>query len=73
MRTNVGDTDKFTRTAAGAVAGAVSLAILAEAVSLPAVLSPVLGLAAAILLVTSYTGVCPLYSVLGVDTCSVAN
>ncbi len=69
MRTNVGDTDKLTRTAVGAIAGAVSLAILAEAVSLPAVL----GLAAAVLLVTSYTGVCPLYSMLGVDTCSVGN
>jgi|APHM01.1.fsa_nt_gi Protein of unknown function (DUF2892). len=69
MDINVGQTDKTVRTAVGAIAGAVSLAILANAVSLPSVAAPVLGLAAAILLVTSYTGMCPLYSALGVDTC----
>ncbi len=72
MPVNVGDTDKIARTAIGAVAGAASLAILANSLSLPEVLSPVLGLVAVVLLVTSYTGVCPLYSMLGIDTCSTA-
>jgi hypothetical protein len=55
----------------GAVAGLVSIGILIDAVPLPAVSSPVLGVAAMILLVTGVTGFCGLYTVLGVDTCSV--
>ncbi len=70
MTQNVGGTDRIARTAIGAVAGTVSLAVLADLVSLPAVTSPILGVVAVLLLVTSYTGVCPLYSLLGVDTSS---
>ncbi len=70
MDVNVGSTDKLTRIAVGAVAGLLSIGVLVGSVSLPAVLSPVLGLVAVIMLVTGYTGLCPVYSLLGVDTCS---
>lgn len=69
METNVGSTDKWARIGTGAVAGLASIAILAGALSLPAVLAPVLGIAAVILLVTGVTGFCGLYTLLGVDTC----
>jgi hypothetical protein len=54
----------------GALVGLVSLGTLAGAVPLPSVAAAVFGLAAVILLGTAVTGVCPLYSVLGMDTCS---
>ena len=66
---NVGATDRTVRIAIGALAGIVSLAVLANAVPLPELASPVLGLMAVVLLGTGYTGFCPLYSLLGVDTC----
>lgn len=69
MEKNVGSTDRSVRTLIGAVAGLLSLAILANAVSLPEVASPVLGVVAIIMLGTAATGTCGLYSVLGVDTC----
>jgi tetrahydromethanopterin S-methyltransferase subunit C len=69
MTQNVGATDGTIRIGLGAIAGLVSLAILAGSLSLPALASPVLGLVAVILLGTGVTGVCPLYSVLGMDTC----
>jgi tetrahydromethanopterin S-methyltransferase subunit C len=69
MAQNVGATDGTIRIGLGAIAGLVSLAILAGSLSLPALASPVLGLVAVILLGTGVTGVCPLYSVLGMDTC----
>jgi len=69
MATNVGSTDQTVRVALGAIAGLLSLGILADAVPLPSVASPVLGVVALVLLVTGYTGFCGLYSVLGVDTC----
>ncbi len=68
MPRNVGSTDRFARVAVGAVAGAVSLAVLLEAVSLPSIASPVLGAVALTLLVTGLTGTCGLYSLLGVST-----
>lgn len=68
---NVGSTDRQLRTALGGLAGIGSLVILAGAVSLPAVLSPVLGVIALVLLGTAATETCGLYSVLGVDTCSM--
>ena len=67
---NVGSVDQTLRTAVGAVTGAVSIAILAGAVALPAVLSPVLGTVAIIMLVTASVGTCPIYSVFGVDSCA---
>lgn len=71
MERNVGATDRQLRTALGAVTGAGSLAILAEVVSLPAVLAPVLGVVALVMLVTAATGTCGLYSLLGTGTCSL--
>lgn len=69
MERNVGSTDKAVRVAVGAIAGLLSLAILAEAVSLPAILAAVLGGASLLLLATGVTGFCGLYSVLGLNTC----
>ena len=71
MERNVGSTDKTVRVLGGAIAGLVSLAILANAVSLPAILAPVLGLASVILLATGVMGFCGLYTLLGVNTCPV--
>jgi hypothetical protein len=71
MTQNVGATDGRVRIAVGATAGLVSLGVLAGAVPLPSLVSPVLGLAAVILIGTGLTGFCPLYSVLGMDTCPV--
>jgi hypothetical protein len=73
METNVGATDKTVRIGLGALAGLVSLGILLNALSLPAVLSPVLGVAAVILLVTGLTSFCGLYAALGVDTCATGS
>jgi ammonia channel protein AmtB len=68
METNVGSTDKTVRILVGAVAGIVSLATLAGAISLPSVASLVLGIVAVLMLGTAFTSKCALYSVLGVDT-----
>ena len=72
MQQNVGATDKRVRTALGAVFGIVSLATLAGAVPLPALAAPVLGVASLLMLGTAASGTCLLYSLLGVDTCSVS-
>lgn len=69
MERNVGATDRSVRTAAGAIAGIVSLATLAGVVALPALAAPVLGVIAIILLGTAATGFCGLYAALGMDTC----
>lgn len=68
MEKNVGRGDSIVRIGLGAVLGVVSLLVLGGSVAGPAVLSPVLGLAAVILLVTGLTSTCGLYSVLGVRT-----
>jgi hypothetical protein len=73
MKQNVGSLDRKARMLLGAVAGVVSLAILANAVSLPEIASPVLGLVAIIMIGTSVTGNCPIYSLLGVQTCPVSS
>jgi hypothetical protein len=70
MDQNVGSVDQTLRTAVGAVAGAASLGILTETVSFPAVLSPVLGIVAIMMLATAAVGTCPIYSMVGVDSCS---
>ncbi|TYT60238.1 YgaP family membrane protein [Natrialba swarupiae] len=69
MEQNVGKTDRLLRTLIGAAAGAASLAILAGAVSAPAILSPLLGVLAIIALGTAATSTCGLYAALGVSTC----
>lgn len=71
MDVNVGATDRRVRTAAGAIAGAVSLAVLAGLVALPSIAALVLGVVAVVMLGTAVTGFCGLYAVLGVDTCAV--
>lgn len=70
MDSNVGSVDQTLRTAVGAVAGAGSIAALAGGISIPTVLSPVLGAVAIIMFVTASVGTCPIYSVFGVDSCS---
>jgi hypothetical protein len=69
MEINVGATDKSVRTIVGAVAGVLSLAILAEQLAAPALASPVLGVVALVMLGTAATRSCPVYSVLGMSTC----
>lgn len=71
MTTNVGSMDRQIRTAAGGVAGLLSIAILAGALALPDTVAAVLGLVAVVMLGTAATGTCGLYSLLGVDTCSL--
>lgn len=72
MDKNVGTMDKNVRIGIGAVLGSVSLATLAGAAPLPAIASPILGVVALVMLGTAATGTCGLYSLLGVDTCSVS-
>lgn len=69
MAKNVGSVDQTVRTAAGAVAGTLSIATLIGAVGLPTLLSPVLGIVAIMMLATAVVGTCPMYSMLGIDTC----
>jgi len=71
MAQNVGSMDRKLRTAVGAVAGLASLGTLAGVVPLPDVASLVLGIVALMMLATAAAGTCGLYSILGVDTCSV--
>jgi len=68
MAKNVGGTDKLVRIVLGAVLGLASLAILGNVVDAAAVLSPILGVLALILLVTGATSTCGLYSALGIST-----
>ena len=69
MEVNVSATDKSVRTLIGAIAGVLSLAILAGQLAAPAIASPVLGVVALIMLGTAATRSCPVYSVLGMNTC----
>ncbi len=70
MDRNVGSEDQALRTAVGAVAGAASIATLVWIEAIPTVFSPALGLVAVAMLATAAAGTCPLYSALGVDSCS---
>jgi|AntDeeMinimDraft_4_1070355.scaffolds.fasta_scaffold02371_1 hypothetical protein len=69
MDINVGATDKSVRTIIGAIAGVLSLAILAGQLAVPVLASPILGIVALMMLGTAATGSCPVYSVLGMSTC----
>jgi hypothetical protein len=73
MKQNVSSTDGSVRILLGAVAGVVSLAVLASLISSPTILSPVLGVASLILIGTGLTGSCPVYTVLGINTCSASS
>jgi hypothetical protein len=68
MRHNVGRTDRIIRAAVIAPA-AVVLAMLTGAGTPLGITALVI---AAVLLVTAAAGFCPLYRVLGIDTCPVA-
>lgn len=65
MKRNEGNVDRVIRLVAGIAA--IALAIVAGGV-----LGVVLAVVGAILLVTAAVGFCPLYRVLGVNTCRVA-
>jgi hypothetical protein len=68
MERNVGEIDRAVRIGAGAVAGLVSLAILADRIAAPDLAAPVAGIVAIVLLATGYFSTCGLYAILGVDT-----
>lgn len=72
MEENVGNTEGLVRIALGAVAGLLSLGILADvlpsSLTLPEIASPILGVVALALLATGYTSKCALYNALGMDT-----
>jgi hypothetical protein len=68
MERNVGGTDAIVRVVLGAILGTISLAILGNAIDLPTVLSPVLGAASIVLLITAATNTCGVYDALGIDT-----
>jgi len=68
MERNVGSTDALVRVLVGALLGAASLAVLGGYVEAAAILSPVLGLAAVLLLATGLTNTCGVYGALGVST-----
>lgn len=67
MDKTVGLKDAKVRTVIGAVAGVSSLTILVTSM-FPEILSPLLGLVSVMMLVTAYTGLCPMYSVIGYRT-----
>ncbi len=71
MNKNVGSMDRRVRVVVGAVVGTLSLATLAGVAPLPALAAPAFGVVAIAALGTAATGTCGLYSLLGVDTCSV--
>ena len=54
----------------GAVSGAVSIATLLGPAPLPTIAAPGLGVVAVVMLGTALVGTCPIYSALGVDSCS---
>ncbi|MFB6092124.1 MAG: YgaP-like transmembrane domain [Haloquadratum sp.] len=68
MEQNVGQPDSIARIAIGAIAGLVSLGILAGMIDLSGVISLILGIIAIILLATGLYGTCPIYSALGMST-----
>ncbi len=69
MENNIGATDRTVRLALGGVLAAFGVAVFAGALDF----GPIAGGAAvavgAILFVTGATSMCPIYRVLGVDTC----
>jgi hypothetical protein len=66
MNANVGNADKLIR-----VVLAVAAAVVAFVTGASSVLGIVLLVVAAVLLVTAAVGFCPLYRVLGMNTCKV--
>lgn len=68
MKQTVGSVDKTIRIVLGLV-----LLVIAFATGIGAVLKVVFIVLGLIALVTAVSGVCPLYSVLGISTCKVKN
>lgn len=81
MDKTVGIKDARVRTGIGAGTGTLSLTILSTSMipgmlpslldpvmMLPSVLSPLLGLVSLMMLITAYTGLCPMYSAIGYNT-----
>lgn len=81
MDKTVGIKDARVRTGIGAGTGALALTILLTSMipdmlpslidpvmMVPEILSPLLGLVSVMMLVTAYTGLCPMYSVVGYRT-----
>ncbi|MFB6071577.1 MAG: DUF2892 domain-containing protein [Halobacterium sp.] len=68
MEQNVGSTDALARVVLGALLGVASLAILGNYLDAPALLSPVLGVVAVVMLATGLTNTCGVYSALGIRT-----
>lgn len=72
MEKTVGDTDRMARLVLGVISGLLSIAVLVdvlpEAISLPEIASPILGVVALVLLATAFTEKCAIYSALGMDT-----
>ena len=66
MNANVGNADKLIRVVLAAVA-----AVVAFATGASSALGIVLLVVAAVLLITSAVGFCPLYRVLGMNTCKI--
>lgn len=67
MDKTVGIKDARVRTAIGSITGSLSLGILLMDMN-PEILSPLLGLVSIIMLATAYTGLCPVYSIVGFRT-----
>lgn len=66
METNEGNVDRIIRAVGGVVAF-----IAAFAIGIGSVVGIVLAVVGAVLLVTAFVGFCPLYRVLGMNTCKV--
>ncbi len=68
MKKNMGNIDKIVRT----VVALVAIVLLATGnVAISSVLGIILAVVAAIFLLTSLVGTCPLYSIVGMSTCPV--
>ncbi|MEZ5094819.1 MAG: DUF2892 domain-containing protein [Nocardioides sp.] len=66
MNTNVGSADKVIRIVLG-----IAAAVIAFVVGAGSVGGIILLVVAAVMLVTAFTGFCPLYRLIGVNTCKV--
>ncbi|NCT10523.1 MAG: DUF2892 domain-containing protein [Flavobacteriia bacterium] len=66
MKKNMGGTDKFVR-----ILLAIAVAVLYFTGTISGVLGIVLLVFAAVFLITSFISFCPLYTILGINTCSI--
>jgi len=66
MKKNMGGTDKFVR-----ILLAIAVAVLYFTGTISGVLGILLLVFAAVFLITSFISFCPLYTILGINTCSI--